>query len=418
MSGGGAGPADEPSFSLEDLSLLLKGRLKKKPKLKSRPSRALTTPSNSERRRGGGGGGASAGGALPATVRFARRGGVKGKGKGLLRLPSLTGGREINSKGQRFGQQVEIESRSGPVLGIYYAPPRNAVVKGLVVCAPGSGGGLGPGLDLHPSKLAWYNSKAGEGGIFARLGIELSLGCNVDWAYRDKEPPPDAGSDGGVGGFACVQMDYTTVPKWNLYRKDVLGSAVGNLLAVVEWLVERHQKPNLPNLKVIIAGFSFGGPTVLAAVPRISRTRLAGVACLAGSSRGGANYTKVKLDSDRGIRAASKKGVPVLVVHGSHDVNVDPKVGRHHFDVASEPKRFVWLIGADHMMPARRDHAYRELKQWVLAVFDRGADSEELHGTVEWGEQPAAQVKLPRPRGPSTKKSSHPLAGILGYSEG
>ena len=270
--------------------------------------------------------------------------------------------------------------------------------------------------------------------LFARLGLELSLGRNVDWTYRDKEPPPDganggvgtgsaAGDGSGGGRFACVQMDYTTVPKWNLYRKDVLGSAVSNLIAVVDWLQETHQKPNEPELKVILVGFSFGGPTVLAAVPRISRKRLAGVACLAGSSRGGANYVKSKLDSDRGLRAAGKKGVPVLVVHGSHDVNVDPKVGQHHFDVASEPKRFVWLIGADHMMPARRDHAYKELKQWVLAVFETSQPSaavaaDLLNGTVEWGEPIHAEVKLPKARGPSTKKSQHALAGILGYSEG
>ena len=73
----------------------------------------------------------------------------------------------------------------GPVKGLYYAPPRGAVVQGLIVCAPGSGGGLGPGLDSHPSKLHWYNTKAGEGGIFARLGLELSRGNTVDWKYRD-----------------------------------------------------------------------------------------------------------------------------------------------------------------------------------------------------------------------------------------
>ena len=301
------------------------------------------------------------------------------------------------------------------------------------------------GLDAHPSKLEWYNSKLGEGGLFARLGIELSLGRTVDWSYRDKEPPPDGGGGGGGsrdgrggGGFACVQLDYTTVPKWNLYRKDVLGSAVSNITAVVEWLQEMHQKPTEPDLKVVIVGFSFGGPTVLAAVPRISRRWLAGVACLAGSSRGGANYLKSKLDSDRGLRAAGKKGVAVLVVHGTHDVNVDPKVGQHHFDVASEPKRFVWLLGADHMMPARRDHAYKELKQWVLAVFAvsqlaavnrgtkpvfDGADlatdtADVLSGTVELGEPSHAEIRLPKARGPSTRKSLHPLAGILGYSEG
>ena len=30
-----------------------------------------------------------------------------------------------------------------------------------------------------------------------------------------------------------------------------------------------------------------------------------------------------KLDTDRGLRVAGKKKVPVLIVHGTHDVNVD-----------------------------------------------------------------------------------------------
>ena len=160
MSGDGAGPAADdanglPSFSLEDLSLLLSGTLKKPPKRKTRAPASLG---------GGGGGGGdnkgTTGGAngwgrvrvaVGANGGFTRRGGVKGKGKGLT-LPSLTGGdvrsrsgSNSNNRVQRFGKLVEIESRSGPVTGLYYAPPRNTIVRGLVVCAPGSGGGLGPG---------------------------------------------------------------------------------------------------------------------------------------------------------------------------------------------------------------------------------------------------------------------------------
>ena len=36
--------------------------------------------------------------------------------------------------------------------------------------------------------------------------------------------------------LACIQIDYRAVPKWNLYRADVMGSAVEDVLAAVGWL--------------------------------------------------------------------------------------------------------------------------------------------------------------------------------------
>ena len=83
----------------------------------------------------------------------------------------------------------------------------------------------------------------------------------------------------------------------------------------------------------------------------------------------------------------------------------------------------MWLKGAEHMMPAHRDDAYAELKTWLLAAFAADGDGRAnpaLTGREERGDpdDDPSEVQMPKPRGPSTRDSQHPLAGILGYSEG
>ena len=235
-----------------------------------------------------------------------------------------------------WGVRVVQSPRSQTTQGKAFGNKPRFLLRALLTCT-------GPGLDLHPSKIAWYKQKAGQGGMYARLGVELAGLVEVDWSFRVREGggPSAAAGEGGGGGaaaeggaegggqpadrFACVQLDYQMTPKWNLYRCDVMGSAVNNILAVAKWLVETHQKPGQPVLKVALVGFSFGGPAVFAAVPRIPKGQLAAVACLAGSSRGGVTYARSRLDTDRGVKAAAKRNTPVLIVHGSYDINVDPQ---------------------------------------------------------------------------------------------
>ena len=143
-----------------------------------------------------------------------------------------------------------------------------------------------------------------------------------------------------------VQIDWTTTPKWNLYRKDVLASAVSDVCAAVRWMQLQHGGVEIP---VALVGFSFGGPAVWASVPRLSKVKLAGVACIAGSARGGAEHEAAKVDTDRGVKALRKRKLPCLFVHGTHDSNVDPTVTDYFFGLAGEPKRILRLRGADQL---------------------------------------------------------------------
>jgi pimeloyl-ACP methyl ester carboxylesterase len=59
---------------------------------------------------------------------------------------------------------------------------------------------------------------------------------------------------------------------------------------------------------VILAGFSFGGPSVWAAARRLGPDRVCGVAAIAGSARGGDRFRDAQLDTEGGVRAMDGEG--------------------------------------------------------------------------------------------------------------
>ena len=55
-------------------------------------------------------------------------------------------------------------------------------------------------------------------------------------------------------------------------------------------------------------------------------------------------------------------GVPRLWVHGTNDANVAPAITRHYWEVASEPKAVLWVVGSEHMFDVARSAVYEPLK--------------------------------------------------------
>ena len=82
------------------------------------------------------------------------------------------------------GERLTIEGSHGSVPAVEYAPPDGATVVGVLLLTPGSGGGLGPGLTIHPQPFDDIRKAAAHGAIYTRLGMELSSGQEVSWDYR------------------------------------------------------------------------------------------------------------------------------------------------------------------------------------------------------------------------------------------
>lgn len=122
-----------------------------------------------------------------------------------------TAGAAVQLPPPQLGAPVAFPAGGGDMVRArYFAPKRGEPAIGAVVMAPGSGGGLGPGLAQSPSKMDWLGSSAGEGALYHRLGLELGFGGEFDWAYRRVRS--------GTGtGIACIMIDWPVTPKWNLY---------------------------------------------------------------------------------------------------------------------------------------------------------------------------------------------------------
>ena len=71
------------------------------------------------------------------------------------------------------------------------------------------------------------------------------------------------------------------------------------------------------------------------------------------------------------------RGVPRLWVHGTLDANVAPAITRHYWEMASEPKSVLWVVGSEHMFDVARGAAYEPLKDWLAQT----ATTQAMAGT-------------------------------------
>ena len=310
------------------------------------------------------------------------------------------------------GKLVEVrdDKRDVVVRGWLYIPPNDDAeqhnvtpIAGLIVLAPGSGGGLGPGVTEHPQPLANAPRASAYGAMYGRLGHELAHGvpcrnwndCLAERNTKQLPPRRRAAAAGTRGGKApraaankrkprhsrwarCVtfQMDWTIIPRKRLRRQPMLQSAVDDCLVAARFLQRRW-----PRAPLVLAGFSFGGPAVWPAALVLLREAsaasaadgdaaplrrpLAGVCSIAGSGRGGDKYAAAGLHTRACIQSVSGGAVASLFLQGSHDKNVALQVAEYLFEAARAPACFARVNYSPHMMDCARAVAYPFFRDWV-----------------------------------------------------
>lgn len=252
--------------------------------------------------------------------------------------------------------QIPASHRESGVPGIEFTVSEGVEVVGLVLMAPGSGGGLGPGLEKAPQPFSHAFDRSTYGGMYMRLGHELATGEEFSWEYKKVRKATSAVDDtnnwnprhyqrsnSGVGfgcnystndrtqntsapaptgrpdslhrlgqitkkptpqrGVVSLMIDWSKIPRGKLRRLDMLQSAVSDVNAAAQWLTAKY-----PAKPLVLLGFSFGGPSMWAATRQLpTDTPIAGAASIAGSARGGSVFTKLKLDTEGCVKAFAER---------------------------------------------------------------------------------------------------------------
>jgi hypothetical protein len=134
-----------------------------------------------------------------------RERGVSGAGRagkhGAGGAPGAAAGKAGNPA-SLHGQRITIDAAHGAVSAVEYAPAEGAQLVGCLLLTPGSGGGLGPGVAVHPQPFDDIRKTAAVGAIFTRLGMELSTGRQV---RRRGEACEHAATRGGNGAVVLMR---------------------------------------------------------------------------------------------------------------------------------------------------------------------------------------------------------------------
>ncbi len=182
-------------------------------------------------------------------------------------------------------------------------------------------------------------------------------------------------------GIAVLRFDFTGLGESEGDFADTnFSSSVGDLVAAARFLESKFEPPSL------LVGHSLGGAAVIHAASRIPSTAaVATIAAPAGLSgmirylrkRGneleqkgeaeiviaGRSFTVKEqllhdlegIEMGQAIRNLKK---PLLIFHSRSDTVVDMKEARVIFQAAHDPKAFVSLEEADHLLSDRRDSLY------------------------------------------------------------
>jgi len=308
---------------------------------------------------------------------------------------------------------VPLPGGTGRVPGMLYAPTECAEVVGIVVVAPGSNGGTGPGIDRGRDGLSLSKSQssAAAGSIYRRLGCELAdAGTTYDWrgspmdaavmAAGGTVPPPfgtapkvvaDPGKSAQqhkapapsrpAGAIAMLHMNWRHCrngKKWPTCKKmrlvSSLQTAANDIVASVNFMRATYGE----DLPVVLVGFSFGGPAGWAAAGKLVAEGAppAGVVALAGSARDGTAFQALGLDTLGCAKRCMQAGVSALLLHGTADHNVAIQVPQYFYRnlaaLCGDTGGAVTLavaVGAEHIFDLARDTVFAALKGWVLACI-------------------------------------------------
>ncbi|MBP7148734.1 MAG: alpha/beta fold hydrolase [Acidobacteria bacterium] len=180
-------------------------------------------------------------------------------------------------------------------------------------------------------------------------------------------------------GLGVLRFDFTGIGESEgQFAGTTFSSNIGDVLAAVAFLREERRAP------AILLGHSLGGTAILAAAARVPEARL--VATIAAPSDtatfretllrlapdleargtgdivlGGRRFTlgaDLLADLDRHDIAACARtlGKPLVVFHSPQDETLPVEHGYRLFEAASEPRSFVALDGADHLLLQDQRH--------------------------------------------------------------
>ena len=273
----------------------------------------------------------------------------------------------------------------------HHRPPGGGPPRGIVVLAPGSMGGMGPGQT--PATWGKFNPQIRS--VFSLLARQLA-----------------------ADGIAFAHLHWRSCPTRKGAPPGTLKSAKtlregARDVALAARFLRRTYGPDPP---LVLVGFSFGCAAVLAAAAtaldggsgggRSALGPLAGVVTIAGGLRVGVGGPKdVEAIGDRlvggmsrskpreyggresfgCVRALARARVPLLLAHGLADVTVDPEASAAIFRMAKGPKALLWLRGADHHSRARFDVLNRCLAEWVAALLRTPPSMRESEGAATRG---------------------------------
>jgi fermentation-respiration switch protein FrsA (DUF1100 family) len=267
----------------------------------------------------------------------------------------------------------------------FYAAEGKA--QGLVVFAPGSRGGMGPGQAM--STIGMFNPR-------------------VSSIY------PEVAQGLAKLGFASAHLTWRLnptrkgAPPGTLKSPTQLMLGVADIALAARYLRAQHGKRGV-TLPLSLVGFSFGGPSTMAAgalavapgsgeaakaADTSGMAPLCGVITLGcgmrvdhGGSKafkdignrlvGGASRARPHdyggVDSESCVDAYAAVGLPLCMIHGLADVTVDPRASATIFSRARGPKAALWLEGADHQARTRFDVVCSTLLEWIPALLQRPA---------------------------------------------
>jgi len=185
---------------------------------------------------------------------------------------------------------------------LYEPPPELGPPKGIVVCAPGSLGGLGPGIIKGTEKgIDKDHTKGVYGAIYIRLGLELAncRECSWNWeTKRERKSRMDLRRHNERLSVAVLQIDWSFRVSGHIRLKSTLVHGVNDVRAAVNYMCSRY---NLPGC--VLIGNSFGGPSVWAATTHLPKKRVLAVVSFAGSARGGPIFEKQNLGTVSAARS-------------------------------------------------------------------------------------------------------------------
>ena len=302
-------------------------------------------------------------------------------------------------------RSVAIADRSGNenLRAHYYCAQGRTV--GLLVLAPGSRGGMGPGQITGKSGTIGQFSSAIRDCIYPKLAQQLaSRGiASVHFTWR-LNPTRKGAPPGTLKSPAQMMLGVEDISLAARYLRAQQGEA-GRTLPLV------------------LIGFSFGGPAVMAAgalavsdgggerAPGEGVAPIAAVVTMGcgmrvgkdGSSAfketglrlvGGSSKAKPHeysgLDSESCVDAFAAAGLPLAMIHGLTDVTVDPEASATIFKRARGPKVALWLRGGDHHSRNRTDVVLETLGQWIPALLERPLRARRAPSLGPPGPLPAA----------------------------